>query len=178
MLRIAVISSLILAACDVGEIPGVGGGDAGSGGSDGSGSGSNCEVISASPPDGHHNPGMGCRSAAACHNAQLGLGNQAPEYSVGGTIYKDAAGTMPYGGATVFVSVGGATKKTIAATNGNFWFVPALLPAPTATATGTTKASACPNTTAMAGTLGGGGGDCNSGSCHAAGAQGPIFVLP
>jgi len=170
MFRIAVISSLVLVACDVGEIPGLAG--------DGGGSGSNCEVIAAAPPDGHHNPGMGCRSAAACHSAQLGLGTDAPEYSVGGTIYKDVAGTMPYGGATIFVTVGGVTKKTISATNGNFWFVPALLPAPTATMTGTTSASACPNTTPMAGTIGGGGGDCNSGSCHAAGAQGPVYVLP
>jgi hypothetical protein len=176
MLRIVVISSLLLAACDVGEIPGAGTGDGGGSG-DGSGSGSNCEVIAAAPPDGHHNEGMGCRTAGACHNAQLGLGTGAPEYSVAGTVYKDTAGTMPYPGATIIVTVGGTTKKTISATNGNFWFVPALLPGPTATMTGTTSASACPNTTPMGGLLVGGGGDCNN--CHRNGGTTlPVYVLP
>jgi hypothetical protein len=176
MLRIAVISSIFLAACDVGSIQGAGT-DGGS--TDGSGSGSSCENVAASPPDGHHNPGMGCRSAASCHNAALGLGAGAPEYSYGGTLYKDQAGTMPYGGATIFFTQGTKTVKTTTATNGNFWLPPALLAGPSATMTSKTKASACPNTTEMAGALTAGGGDCNSGSCHAPGStQGPIYVLP
>ena len=177
MLRIAVISSLLLAACDVGEIPTAGGGDGGGGGSD-TGGGSNCEAIAASPPDGHHNEGMGCRTGGACHNAQLGLGTNAPEFSVAGTVYKDTAGTLPYGGATIIVTIGGTTKKTIAATNGNFWFVPALLPGPTATMTGTTSASACPITTAMSGLLVGGGGDCNNCHRNGGGTTLPVYVLP
>jgi hypothetical protein len=180
MVRLAVLTSLLLAACDVGEIP-VGGGDGGgSGGADGSGSGSgsNCEQLSASPPAGHHNPGMGCRSAAMCHNAALGLGVNAPEYSVGGTLYKDSAGTMPYAGATILVTFGGTTKKAIAADNGNFWFVPALLPSPTNAMTGMTSASGCPNTLAMGGALVNGGGDCNN--CHRAtgGTTSPIYLTP
>lgn len=172
MLRIAVISSLLLAACEVGEISGVipdggGGGD--------SGSGSDCEPIAAAPPAGNHNAGMGCRTAAACHNAQLGLGG--PEFSVAGTLYMDTAGTMPYAGGTVIVTIGGMTRKAIAADNGNFWFDPLLLPAPSATMTGTTSASACPNTAVMVGALVGGGGDCNN--CHRNGGTTlPIYVLP
>jgi len=180
MVRLVVISTLILAACDVGEIPGAGGGgDGGGGGGDGgSGSGSSCENVAATPPAGHHNPGMGCRSAAACHNAQLGLGTGAPEFSLAGTVYKDTAGTMPYPGATIFVTINGMKKKTIAADNGNFWFVPALVPGPTTAMTGMTSASACPNTTPMSGLLVAGGGDCNN--CHRAsgGTTLPIYVLP
>lgn len=136
-----------------------------------------CEPVNASPPLGHHNAGMGCRTAAGCHNAQLGLGTAAPEYSVAGTVYKDMAGTMPYAGATISVTVGGTTKTAIAANDGNFWFVPAQLPAPTTGTTGTTEASACPNTEPMVGLLVSGGGDCNN--CHRSGGSAmPVYVLP
>lgn len=177
MVRLAVLASLLLAACDVGEIPAEGG-DGGNGGGDGGGSGSSCEQIVASPPPGHHNPGMGCLSAAGCHNATLGLGGGAPEYSVGGTLYKDSAGSMAYPGATIFVTVGGTTKKAVTADNGNFWFVPALLPSPTSSMLGMTSASGCPNTLAMSGGLVNGGGDCNN--CHRAsgGTTSPIYLTP
>lgn len=178
MLRFAVISTFILAACDVGELPGTGtdGGGSGGGG-DGGGSGSNCETVAASPPDGHHNPGVGCRTGGGCHNAALGLGNGAPEFSIAGTVYRDTAGTMPYAGATVLVEIAGQTHKSIAGNNGNFWFVPALTPSPTNAMTGKTSASACPNTAPMIGSIVGGGGDCNN--CHRNGGQTlPIYVLP
>jgi len=174
MLRIAVISTLVLAACDVGELPGTTT-DGGGGGGDGSGSGSNCEAIAAAPPAGHHNPGLGCRTGAGCHNAALGLGTNAPEYSIAGTLYKDSAGTMPYPGGTVLVTIGGMTHKSIAADNGNFWFVPALVASPTATTPGTTSASACPNTQPMIGQIVAGGGDCNN--CHRNGGTTlPVYV--
>jgi hypothetical protein len=122
---------------------------------------------------------MGCRSASQCHNAQLGLGTGAPEYSIAGTVYKDRLATMPYPGATILVNMGGTTRKAVAADNGNFWFVPALQPAPSATMTAMTSASACPTTTQMGGLLVGGGGDCNSGNCHAPGsAQGAVYITP
>jgi hypothetical protein len=110
----------------------------------------------------------------------LGLGAGAPEFSYAGTIYKDAAGTMPYAGATVLITIGGATKKMISATNGNFWAPPALITAPSAAMAATTKGSACPNTTPMGGSLtNAAGGDCNSAACHAPGSsQGPVYVLP
>lgn len=136
-----------------------------------------CVPISASPPSGHHNPGVGCRTGAGCHNAQLGLGTNAPEYSVAGTVYKDTAGTLQYAGVTVSVTVEGMTQTAVTANNGNFWFAPAILPSPTATATGTTSVSGCPNAMAMTGQLVGGGGDCNN--CHRnGGSTAPITLAP
>src|SRR5258708_234928 len=105
MVRIVVILSLCLAACDVGDLPGLGG-DAGSG--DGGGNG--CVAVSATPPDGHHNPGMGCMSAAQCHNTALGLGVGAPAYTYGGTVFKPDK-TTPYAGAWIVVKLGSAEKK-------------------------------------------------------------------
>jgi len=177
MLRLAVIATL-LAACDVGEIPGAtgdgGGSGSGSGSADGGGSGSNCENISATPPDGHHNDGMTCVSSGCHLEGMTGAG--APAYSLGGTLYKDSAGTMPYAGATVLVTINGATKKAITATNGNFWFVPALVPSPTNAMTGSTSASGCPNTLSMSGLLVQGGGDCNN--CHRTGGTTSPIHLP
>jgi hypothetical protein len=175
MVRLAVLASLLLAACDVGTIPAEGS-DGGGGGDDGGGS--SCEQLSASPPVGHHNDGMGCRSAAGCHNSTLGLGASAPAYSLGGTLYKDMAGTMPYAGATVIVTIGGMTKKAVTADNGNFWFVEALVATPTNSMTGMASASGCPNTLAMSGALVNGGGDCNN--CHRAtgGTTTPIYLTP
>ena len=84
---------------------------------------------------------------------------------------------MPYPGATVIVTIGGMTHKSIAADNGNFWFVPALVPGPSATMPGTTSASACPNTAPMVGQIVAGGGDCNN--CHRNGGSTlPVYVLP
>ena len=175
MARIVVIFSLCLAACDVGELPGVGG----DGGGSGDGGGNGCIEVSATPPDGHHNPGMGCMSAAGCHNDALGLGTAAPAYTYGGTLYK-ADKTTPYAGATVVVTLGSALKKVTAADNGNFWLVPGLgLDPPTAANRAATKATACPSTpNLMSGTLGAGDGDCNKSGCHTPGTgQGAIYAM-
>jgi hypothetical protein len=189
MTRIVVIFALVLAACDVGSAVSnnqagpdgsVTGGPDGSGG--GSGSGSNCEAINATPPDGHHNAGQTCLQAG-CHligNAGAG----APEYSAAGTIYKDTAGTQPYAGATVIMTVGGTTHKMISAATGNagpgagnFFIAKALATPPSAAMTGTTKASACPNTSAMSENLVDNGGNCNN--CHRTGGTTlPLYVLP
>jgi hypothetical protein len=173
-------ASIVLAACDVGSVlerTGVDGNgppsDGPPGGTDGSGSGSDCETLAAPNGDGHHNAGMGCLSNAGCHNAGKGLGANAPEFSFGGTIYKDA--TNPYPGATVLLTANGVTKKIITGTNGNFYVAPITLAAPTALAPVNTKASACPSTTAMSGALVAAGGDCNSSSCHG-GTQGKIHL--
>jgi hypothetical protein len=185
MTRIVVILSLVLAACDVGSVVSNNqGGPDGSvtGGTDapggGSGSGSNCEAINATPPDGHHNAGQTCL-AAGCHligNAGAG----APEFSAAGTIYKDTAGTTPYPGATVIITVGGTTHKMYAASTGapgNFYIAKALATPPSAAMPGTTKASACPNTSAMSENLVDNGGNCNN--CHRTGGTTlPLYVLP
>ncbi|HEY5950272.1 MAG TPA: hypothetical protein VIV40_32485 [Kofleriaceae bacterium] len=174
MARIVVTFLLCLAACDVGQLPGA----TGDGGGSGDASGNGCVEVSATPPDGHHNPGMGCMSAAGCHNQQLGLGTGAPAYTYGGTLYK-ADKTTAYGGATIIVTLGAAEKKVTTASNGNFWLVPGVagLDAPTTAMRASTKATACPNILPMTGTLGAGDGDCNKGGCHTPGAgQGAIYV--
>jgi hypothetical protein len=173
MVRIAVILLLGLGACDVGELPGVGG-------VDGSISGSGCVNLSMTPPSGHHNQGMGCMSAAQCHNQALGLGVGAPAYSFGGTLFK-ADKTTPYAGATIVVKMGNAEKKVVTADNGNFWLVPGVagLDPPTATTRASTTATACPTLMPMTGTLGAGDGNCAKTGCHAMGVgQGVITLSP
>ena len=167
MVRTAVILSLFAAACDVGAIPGHGpDGSINNGSGDGSGSNAVCEELNAAPPAGHHNPGMGCMTAGGCHNSALGLGVAAPAYAYGGTLYRDSAGTQPFAGATIFVKLGATEKKVITADNGNFWVVPgaAGLDPPSIAMQATTKASGCPDTAPMIGTLQQGGGNCNN--CH------------
>jgi hypothetical protein len=176
MVRIAVILALGAFACDVGAIPGHGP-DGSMGSGDGS-SGVVCENISATPPAGHHNAGMGCMTAAQCHNTALGLGLNAPAYSYGGTLYHDAGGTTPFVGATIFVKLGGTERKVVTADNGNFWFTPGTggIESPTNTATANTKASGCPDTTSMQGSLVQGGGNCNN--CHKNGGTTSPIHLP
>jgi len=181
MTRITVIvASVLLAACDVGTVLSHNGTDGGGGGGDTGGSGgSNCEALVSPAPADHHNAGMGCMTAAGCHNAGLGLGAQAPEYSYAGTVYKDAAGTQPYAGATILVTLGGVTKKLIAGDQGNFQITPGLLAAPTTQATANTHGNVCPSVTGtMAGALVAGGGNCNAGgTCHGpGGTQGKIHL--
>ncbi|HEX5060007.1 MAG TPA: hypothetical protein VFV99_11640 [Kofleriaceae bacterium] len=179
MARIVVIFSLVLAACDVGELPGVGGADGGSGSGDGGGNG--CIEVSATPAVGHHNPVMptGCMSAAGCHSQAKGLGAAAPAYSYGGLLYK-ADKMTPYAGATVIIKLGTAEKKAAVADNGEFFLVPGIagLDEPTATMTGSTEASACPSANLkMGGLLTAAGGDCNSAACHQpGGVQGVIYA--
>lgn len=170
MARIVVIFSLCLAACDVGELPGATSDSGGMGMMD---TGNGCAPLAATVPTGHHpadheSRTTGCMSAAGCHNAALGLGAGAPEYSYAGLLYK-ADKTTPFGGATIVVKLGAAQKSTITSDNGEFYMVPgaAGIDPPTNTATANTSASGCPNVLPMAGILTAGGGDCNKGGCHA-----------
>jgi hypothetical protein len=175
MARIVVTFLLCLAACDVGELPDL----TGDGGADTGGNG--CVEVSAAPPIGHHNPVMqqGCMSQAACHNAALGLGTGAPEYSYGGLLYK-ADKTTPYAGGTIIVTLGSAEKKVTVSDNGEFFLVPGVagLDPPTTDMRASTKATACPSApVAMVGTLGAGDGDCNKGGCHTPGTgQGVVYA--
>lgn len=195
MSRIVVSLSVVLmsaaatvtfTACDVGSVvqnsTGTDGGN--NGGTDGSGSGSGsgsaqCEEISATPPDGHHNPGQSC-IAAGCHlTGQVGAG--APPFTYAGTLYTTAAGTTALAGATIFVKLGATEKKVITANNGNFWMSgpPAGLDPPTNAATALTKASGCaaaPMAVPMVGALVQGGGNCNN--CHRNGGTTSPIHLP
>ncbi len=179
MTRIAVILAFTFAAaCDVGSVV-----TNNQGGPDGSmmgtpdspvgSNGSNCDAISQTPPDGHHNAGQSCLQSG-CH--LIGnTGGAAPAYSYAGTLYRDSAGTQAYPGATIEVVIGGQTHKIITATNGNFFLPPALAPAPTAGSPGTTKASGCPSTTPMTGQLVDNGGNCNN--CHrTGGTTTPVYL--
>jgi hypothetical protein len=175
MARIVIIFSLCLAACDVGELPGLTGDGAG-----GDGSGNGCIPVAAQILPGHHVPPMvtGCMSAAGCHNAGLGLGTNAPEYSYAGMLYK-ADKTTPYGGASIVVKLGAAQKTAIAADNGEFYMVPGVagIDPPTNAMTALTSASGCPTVAPMVGVLTQGGGDCNKGGCHTPGVgQGAIYL--
>jgi hypothetical protein len=169
MARIVVIACL-LAACEVGTLPVVGG--------DSGGTISGCVDVSMTIPSGHHNAGLGCMDAAGCHNQALGLGTAAPAYSYAGTLYK-ADKVTPFPGATILVSLGNAQKKITAADNGNFWMVPGVagMDPPTVAMRAQTTATACPNVIPMVGSLGAGDGNCNKANCHTQGVgQGVIYV--
>ena len=176
-MRIVVTFSLsLLAACEVGQLPGTTTDGGGSGDS-----GNGCVEMAATVPVGHHNPVMqtGCMSAAGCHNQALGLGTAAPAYSYGGLAYK-ADKVTPAAGATIIVTLGSAEKKVTVSDNGEFFMVPGVagLDEPTNTMTGQTSATECPNPPLkMAGALTEGGGDCNKGGCHTPGmGQGVVYV--
>jgi hypothetical protein len=179
MTRIAVILAVALAACDVGSVVSSNnqGGPDGSvintGGDSGGSAGSNCDPVSANAADGHHNAGQTCQQVGCHLVGNTGAG--APEYSISGTLWRDSGGASPYPGATIEITVGGTTHKIITASNGNFFLPPALAPAPTAAAPGTTKASACPSTLPMTEQLVDNGGNCNN--CHrTGGTTTPIYL--
>ena len=176
MFRIAVISSLVLAACDVGQLPGATP-DGGTGGTD---TGNGCIEVSTAIPPGHHVPAMpqGCMSQAACHNEALGLGPAAPPYTYGGLLYK-ADKVTPAGGATVIVKLGDMEKHITAADNGEFFLVPGVagMEPPTVDMRAHTTATVCPAVLPMVGTLGPGDGDCAKSGCHTPGVgQGVVYV--
>jgi hypothetical protein len=135
-----------------------------------------CAAVSASPPDGHHNDGQSC-IVAGCHLTGQ-TGTNAPPYAYAGTLFTTSAGTTPIAGATVSITLDGVEKSVITATNGNF-FMPggvAGLDPPTNTSTATTRASGCPYSVAMSGTLVQGGGNCNT--CHRIGGVTAPIHLP
>lgn len=113
-----------------------------------------CDEL-ATPPNGHHNEGQAC---LGCHTGAGGI----PAFTVGGTLYSDAAGTAPVAGATIHLVDANQNDVTIVtADNGNFWTTQTLVfPV-------TTHASLCPDTARMFTPLDQTGGDCNSSGCHA-----------
>src|SRR5262249_45753922 len=116
---------------------------------------------------------MACITVGCHLDGQNGV--NAPSFSYGGTVWKDAAATMPYAGATILITINGTTHKIISGTNGNFHIPSVLIPSPTQA---NTAASPCPDKTAMSGQLVTGGGNCNT--CHTAGAgaQAPPIHIP
>ena len=179
---VLLLTSLLFAACTVGEV-----GTSNNTGADGGGSGSNMAnacVNRITPPDAPHlhtaggtsNKGLNC-IVAGCHlNNNPGAG--APGYQFAGTVYVAGQPGVPNAGATVRIKVGTNVMAVITDADGNFSF-----PAGAAQGnfTATTDATACPTVTPMIGPLVGGGGaganSCNL--CHttAAGAQAPPITL-
>jgi hypothetical protein len=176
-MRHAMLATLVLAACGVGEITGPppGSPDAAAGGPDGGG-GTDAQVQAGSPDaapaackpavattaSGQHNPGTACLS---CHRA----GGGAPTWTLAGTLYDRSAGGTAIAGATITVTdANGATFDLVSARNGNFWTSqPVAMPA-------TIVASMCPDTVPMISTLS--SGDCNS--CHTGGGSPGRVHLP
>jgi hypothetical protein len=121
----------------------------------------NCEPLVANVGGGHHNPGQNCLE---CHNGQ---DPAAPVFTLAGTVFKDAAGTIPKTRATVIVYDGdGNVVKMSTQLNGNFYTSAALTP-PFFTAI-----SQCPNEEQMNENFS--DGDCNS--CHS-GAAAPGRII-
>jgi len=169
-MRLALLATILLAACDVGEITGPpppGGPDAAAAANPdggGGGGGADAQVQSGSPDaaqaackqavnttaSGRHNAGTACLN---CH----GPGGGAPLWTLAGTLYASAGGGTAVAGATITVTdANGATFDMVSALNGNFWTTQTVaFPV-------TVVASKCPDTVPMISTLT--SGDCNS--CH------------
>lgn len=172
MVRILVISSLFLAACDVGEIPGAVP-DGGGGGGDGSGSDSNDVCVDTVTPANAahaHADGSGSKRGMNCLMAGCHLtGGSGPTFTFAGTVSTDATGGTPKPGATVKVIFGTTTVSAVSDADGNFYATQNItLPAKT-------LATACPTVAPMVGMIVTGGGACNN--CHTnGGTTTPIYV--
>lgn len=178
---VLLLTSLLFAACTLGEV-----GTSNNTGADGGGSGSNTAnacVNRITPPDAAHihtvggtsNAGQNCLQAGCHLNNNLGAG--APGYQFAGTVYI-AGTTNPSAGATVRIKVGTNVMAAITDADGNFSFPAGSLQG---NFTATTDATACPTVTPMIGPLVGGGGaganSCNLCHTKAAGAQAPPITL-
>jgi hypothetical protein len=179
MARIVVIVSLlVLAACDVGELPGLSG-DGGVTGDSGNGCApiaAAADILAGHHPEGHQSRTIGCMSAAGCHNAAQAPAG--PVFSYGGLLFKGDK-TTPLGGGTIVVKLGAAEKRAVSSANGEFWLTAEQIGPPTNEMQGKTDASGCPNVQPMATPLVAGSGDCGKGGCHApVGGIGVVFLNP
>lgn len=168
MIRIAVIFSLFVAACDVGSALPNGQGPT----PDSAGSGSaKMDAPGAVAPHNHTSPlqagnptnaGQGCL-AANCHNVATHAAN-APAFGFAGTVYTGPAASM--GNPNIMVKVGTLTAVSDAA--GNFYTYTTTVTYPVNTSAGSSNMSGQINT-----------GDCNSSGCHQfpGGAQTPINTM-
>nr|HEX4315733.1 hypothetical protein [Kofleriaceae bacterium] len=138
----------------------------------GDGGGSNCNAGSGSGLAGSaacdHQAGNDC---LGCHGEGNNTANNAPLFSVAGTLYDGPEGVNPVIGATiVIVDSMGSTLNLATATNGNFYAsAPVQLPI-------TVKASQCPGTHTMVEAT---TGQCNSSGCHNQGSvNGRAYLVP
>lgn len=182
------LSSLVFAACTVGEV-GTSNNNVPDGGTkpgtDGGATGNGCVDLLVPAGDAHihtaggtSNAGLNCMGAGCHLNNNLGAG--ASGYQFAGTLYK--AGTTPlapYAGSTIQIKVAGTAPLTaVTDKGGNFFFPAGSLPG---NFTATTDATACPTVTPMVTNLvsGGGAGANSCNLCHTAGAgaQAPPITL-
>lgn len=186
-MRIALLlTSLLFAACTVGEV-GTSNNNAPDGGTkpgtDGGATGNGCITrAAASPPHPHTlgggtNAGQNCLMVGACHLNNNNSGPDAgPPFQFAGTVYK-SDGKTPNPGVTIRIKPvsGGAGGIMVSDEAGNFSLgvgsVMMAFPA-------TTDVTACPTVSAMVSqVVANGGGACNS--CHVAGgAAGTVITLP
>ena len=120
-----------------------------------------CADPMAASEDGYHYPGMAC---LGCHNGSLG-----PAFTVGGTLFADAAGSTPVSGVNIhLIGADGGETRMLAAQNGNFWTAePVAFPA-------TAYVSSCPDVTPMS--IQADLGDCNG--CHGPGSHIAFAAAP
>lgn len=172
MRSLLVASSVVIAACSVGEVP------INNVGPDGGMTGSNATgcIARVTPPAPAHNHddggGTNARKGcveANCHGQPLGPG--APQWQFAGTVVK-AGGIQANAGVTVQIQgATGAPISTVTDDAGNFSFPAGTLPNPFPA---TVTVTACPTITSMVSALTQGQNDCNAGgTCHS-GAQGPV----
>jgi hypothetical protein len=173
-MRIVLLTSLLLAACSVGEVGTVNNNapDGGNGSGDGGGSGNGCVDRITPAGDAHEHGGTGGPTHAGenciqslCH-LNSNLGPNAPGYQFAGTLYV-AGTTNPQAGATVRIKPAtGAALATVTDAAGNFHFPAGSL---SGTFSAATDVTACPTVTSMVAQLvsGGGAGANSCNSCHA-----------
>jgi hypothetical protein len=207
MLRSLVIASLCIGpACDVGSVlpqegqtDGGGGGSGSNPGGGGDAGEAACPAINTNPGTGHHaangaagdagatviSAHEGCLGQAGCHNA-----NETPApgdiWVYGGEAFQDSAGTIPYAGATIMLTVPGNSMPPATLTvaeNGFFYMPMESFPVPSATQSisvaicvGTNKTSM---STSLAAVQAGSGtdGNCNGVACHGPGQAGAYIYL-
>lgn len=172
MLRIVVISSLFVAACDVGSIPAAvpDGGGSGGGGQDGPAGNGCVDTVTPAALKHAHADGTGSKRNAACMQAGCHLaGGAGPTFTFAGTVSTAPDGITPKPGATIKVEAGGTTISAVADEDGNFYSTQTItLPAKT-------LATACPTVAPMVGMIVTGGGNCNN--CHVTGGTTlPVYV--
>jgi len=155
---------LALAACDVGQVPAVGGTtDGGSNAGDGS---VTAACVDRGLVGAAHDHGAGVTHAgetcmvSGCHLVGAGDG---PKFAAMGTVYK-ADNVTANAGAAVRIAFGGMTKVVITDDAGNFHFAESLV----ATYPAQTDASGCPTDPVHMVTAIGSAIDmnCNRGGCH------------
>ncbi len=172
MTRTIVLLSVLFVGCSVGEVPLNGTGPDGGGGGGGDGAAALCTTRT-TPIAAHvHTAGGGTNAGQNCQLAGCHLrgnaGAGAPEFLMGGTLYKPD-GVTPSGGVEIRLVPNGGGPSGIAVTDdaGNFNSTQAINPFP-----GTALASGCPTADRhMSGAItNAAAASCNNGTaCHATG---------